>query len=448
MLYQKIKTKAFTHTIFYMRKIFFILALVAFTLTSCDKNEEIIQVDNTNSFSTEQQKMRNALETTTNILIDMIASDQTYFEELNKVIIAGSPNYLEDRVMLKDLFSVTSKSNALRVKANTNKFTSDFKFAFSKNRPQKTGGLNGNNSNSFSNPDSLIQFLTENNVILNCPYPLEDYCEDNRIPAITFDPMNNDTSNIGYLFDRLGNISKVEVSQAYADKHPVWILIPNQPENNNQSAYTIKNAQKSRNEAKDGFRATFHKIYITEYYCTIFKATLDLRILRSSNTFSWNDQTKNYTGSFSQMNPIQIPRKYVGYAKDQKMSGWYPVDIEWDYDWHSDKVEQGLSVYEFDPATTYKTSIIVKAKIDGVDVGATVEATFTEKDDIIALQPLGRNYFYEVAKNGIRKDDWKFIEITKRNFWGTPTQTIAHNQIDGYYIYRFGPSFMMSVSAK
>ncbi|OJV35400.1 MAG: hypothetical protein BGO29_13310 [Bacteroidales bacterium 36-12] len=431
-----------------MNKLICIFAVaIGIVFTACEKNDVIIDKDKT-EFNTEQQKMRSALETTTNILLNMITSDETYFDELNKVIVAGSSNYMEDRVMLKDLFSTTSKSSALRVKVNSNKFTSDFKTAFTKNRPQKIGGINGINSNTFSNPDSLIQFLIENNVILNCPYPLEDYDEDNRIPAISFDPMNNDSTNVGYLLDKLGNISEVIVSQSYADKHPVWILIPYQPENTTQSAANVRHAQRSKTATNDGFRATFHKIYLTEYYCTIFKATLDMRILRSSNSFSWNDQTKNYTGSFSQMSTFQMPRKYVGYAKDQKMSGWYPIDIEWDYDWHSDKVEQGLSVYEYDPGTTYETSITVKAKIDGVEVGASVNAKFSKYDDIIALQPLGRSYFYDIAKNGIRKDDWKWTEVTKRNFWGTPTQTKVHNQIDGKYIYRFSPSFMMSVSAQ
>jgi hypothetical protein len=436
----------------FMRKNIFTIAIIAiiFVLSSCEKDEVALnKPDATKALTQEQQKMRIALEKTTNILLDMISNDPTYFDELNKVIVAGSPEYLEDRVMLKDLFSKTSNSSTLRVKANSNKFDLDFKTAFSNNKPQKVGGIEGVNTAIFTNPDSLIQFLTENNVILNCPYPLEDYDEDNRIPAITFDPLTNDTANVGYLFDKSGNYTEVQVSQAYADKHPVWILIPNQPENKNQSVANVRNGQKSKAATNDGFRATFHKIYLTEYCgTTIFHAALDLRILRSSNSFSWNDQTKNYTGSFSQMDPIQMPRKYVGYAKDQKLSGWYPIDIEWDYNWHSDKIEQGLSVYEYDPATTYKTSITVKVKIDNVEVGASVEATFTEKDDIITLRPLGRDYFYDIAKNGIRKDDWTFTEITKRNFWGTPTETKIHKQIDGKYIYRFGPSFMMSVSAQ
>jgi hypothetical protein len=82
----------------------------------------------------------------------------------------------------------------------------------------------------------------------------------------------------------------------------------------------------------------------------------------------------------------------------------------------------------------------------------TKKRTFTEKDDIIALQPLGRDYFYNIAINGHRDAsnniDWKWSEVTKRNFWGTPTETKIHNQIEGKYIYRFGPGFMMTISVQ
>jgi len=441
-----------------MKKIFYLFLVLAITLTSCDKNEIAIQQEATKTLSPEQQKMRSALETTTNILLDMIASDQTYFEELNKVIVAGSPEYLEDRVMLKDLFITTSSSGALRVKANTIRFTSDFKTAFAKSKSQKVSSTQYVKSNTFSNPDSLIQYLTENNVILNCPYPLEDYAEDNRIPAITFDPMNNDTANIGYLFDKLGNITEVEVSQAYADKHPVWILIPNQPEKKNQLRSNNNAIRRTKSATTDGFRTTMNKIYLTEYYCSIFWPALNMRILRSGNAFSWNNETKNYTGTFSQMNTFEMPRKYVGYAKEQKMSGWYPIDIEWDYDWYSDKTEQALSVYEHDNGTEITLSCNIKVTMTaptpagglGGEVGVGISAKFTNTDDIITLQPLGRSYLYNVATTGHRDSsgniDWKWTEVTKRNFLGTPTATVEHTQIDGKYIYRFSPSFMMTFS--
>jgi hypothetical protein len=66
--------------------------------TACEKNDVLIENKeiNTTELSIEQQKMRTALETTTNILLSMISNDQTYFEELNRVIVAGSPEYLED----------------------------------------------------------------------------------------------------------------------------------------------------------------------------------------------------------------------------------------------------------------------------------------------------------------------------------------------------------------
>jgi hypothetical protein len=442
-----------------MKKILYYWFFISFILTSCENMNDTLEGQTITVLTPEQHKMRTALELTTNIMLEMIADDQTYFDKLNQMIVAGSPEYLEDRVMLKDLFSTTSQTSVLRVKANASNFTSDFKDAFAKNKPQKVGEISGINSSAFLNPDSLIQYLTDNDVILNCPYPLEDYDEDNRIPAITFDPMNKDSANIGYLFDKLGNITKVEVSQTYADKHPVWILIPNERPISPNIQQTAK-MSRVKNADNDGFRATFNKIYITEYYCTIFKATLDIRIMRSGNGFSWNDQTKNYTGSFTQMNPFQMPRKYVGYAKDQKMSGWYPIDLEWDYSWYSDKKEQALSVYEHDSGKTIELTCNIKVTVPatpatggvGGEVGVGIKGTFTDDDDIIALQPLGRDYFYNIAINGHRDAsnniDWKWTEVTKRNFWGTPTAYQQHTQIDGKYIYRFGPSFMMTISVQ
>ena len=65
----------------------YIFALVVFVFTSCENNEEIVVDRTTKSLTPDQQKMRSALETTTDILLDMVASDQTYFEEIKAINI-------------------------------------------------------------------------------------------------------------------------------------------------------------------------------------------------------------------------------------------------------------------------------------------------------------------------------------------------------------------------
>lgn len=174
--------------------------------------------------------MRTALEFTTNIMLDVISNNKTYFDELNKQIITGSHGYMEGRVLMKDLFITNSNGSSLRVKASSNSFSDDFRNAFGRNKALKVSGVSEINISIFSNPDSLIQYLSANNVCLYCPYPVERYAENNRIPAISFHPIDNDSVNVGYVIENTGLIPKVKVCQAYNDLHPVWILMPYEEE--------------------------------------------------------------------------------------------------------------------------------------------------------------------------------------------------------------------------
>jgi len=268
---------------------------IIFALTSCSRNEDVesLKTEKTLTVLTfEQLKMRSALETTTNILLDMISKDQTYFDELNNAITAGSPNYLADRVMMKDLFNSISKSGVSYVKTNSNKFVGDFKATFA-NKPQKVRGVNPN-SNTFSNSDSLIQYLTDNNVSLYCPYPLEDYSEGNRIPAISYHPIDNDPVNIGYLFTSSGNVSTVTVDQAYANKHPVWILKPFEKEDDRKKC---SNKKTNQSNLTSGYEVMVKSIYCKQYYGGIFDGDLNMHIIRMNpSNVTFNVSTNSYSG--------------------------------------------------------------------------------------------------------------------------------------------------------
>ncbi len=418
---------------------------MAVILSSCEKEEVKVQTETQNLLTAEQQKMRSALETTTNILLDMVAKDPSYFDELNNLIIAGSPEYLEDRVMLKDLFNTTPNSSTLRIKANTNRFTSDFRSTFN-NQPRKVGGVNGVKPEIFTNPDSLIQFLTLNNVSLYCPFPIEEYDEDNRIPAITFHPMNNDTVNVGYMLTDSGSFKEVQVCQAYNDLHPVWILIPYELcsyENNVQQQRVAPSAP------NEGFELIINSIYCTNYYGAnlgIFSVDMDIRILRSSSSFSWNDQTKDFVGTFQLMKTFRMPRKYVTWARQGSMSGWFPVYLTWDYNWTNERLEQALSIYEHDDSQNEMTitSTAKFTKKDVGEIGVTVSGKISNRSDIITLEPIGRNYVYNIAKYG-HKDvngniDWTWRQQTFPFFWKN------REQFEGNYIYRINPDFLMTIS--
>jgi hypothetical protein len=433
----------------FMRKNIFTIAIIAiiFVLSSCEKNEVALnKPDATKALTQEQQKMRIALEKTTNILLDMISNDQTYFEQLNKVIVAGSPEYLEDRVMLKDLFSKTSNSSTLRVKANSNKFDLDFKTAFSNNKPQKVGRIEGVNGAIFSNPDSLIQFLTENNVSIYCPFPIEEYEKDNQIPTITFDPIDNDSANIGYLFDKQSGYSVVKVNQEYNDLKPVWILKPYEKKANRiESDFSSKIKKSPSVNLNDTvFEIKLGQIFCKDYCCNFFEGDLEIKVLRSLTTSTIDPITWKASGSYSNAISINLERKYVTYARKNDERGWVTINAVFDSNWSRDKTQQVFAVYEQDPTGDVKISGTAKFTLSadvsvkdtssgatltlkkGHEVGATCEGTFKCNNDLLGVLEMNRNWLFRTISidNGNYYKGSAFrngcgIQALSQNFWFT-----------------------------
>lgn len=388
-----------------MRKYVFIITLISTILvfTSCENEDGVIKTPVNEQLAIEQLKIRVALESTTNTLLDMLAKDQKYYNEINKLIIAGSPEYLEDRVMFKDLFSNVSKSTALRVKANTNQFTSDFKSAFTNNKPKKVGGVNGVNSSLFSNPDSLIQFLVDNNFSLYCPYPLEDYAENNRIPTITFHPLDNDSINTGYLLHITGSLSTVEVTQEYADKNPVWIIMPN------EKMKTTKMNSKS-NTKTTGYEVMVKKIYCKEYFGGIFDGDLNMHILRlNANNVVYDASTNTYGGGILTDLSFDFPRKYVRYAKEGWLCGWYDVSLMWDSNWETSKNSNIMLIYEWDKKGTQENTVNLNTYDENGKAVAnlgTLKNTTKSQDATIGLSEWSRVWFFDIINNG--NPNWYF----------------------------------------
>lgn len=415
-----------------MKKLFYIFAFIALALTSCDKNEVSIETKATKTLTAEQQKMRSALETTTNILLDMIASDQTYFDELNQIIKGGSSEYLEGRVLLKDLFGTNNNTGALKVKADVNKFNTDFKNSFTKNRPQKVNG-NSVSVDLFSNPDSLIKFLINNNVSLYCPYPIENYAADNRTPAISFHPIDNDSVNVGFLLNKDGVIENVNVCQAYNDLHPVWILMPYEKICNN----TLKVSQ---NNNIVGYEITVSKIYCKQYYGGIFDGDLDMHIIRANSSgMTYSSATNTYSGGIYTDLSFELPRSYVTNAKKNWWSGWFNVNSVWDTNWDESKMSNIIYVYEWDA----KGSETISTPINTYDAQGKVlsnlgnySSTKQSQDATIGLNEWSRYWFFDIINNG--NPSW---------YWQHSAGAIQY-KIDNNNIMKISNDFLMTMSVR
>jgi len=196
-----------------MKKTISFLIFLTFLLVnfSC----EFLDEDNTSrqeELSTIDLVVRNNLEQTAKYFTELIDSEE-YLHELSQFVKKSINFGLDEEVRLKELHETTSakiiskeeKLNSLFIKRFQNDFSSNF----------KSKGLH-----------EIFDFINCNNVQIYWPY--SEYWNGYEFPVITYDPMTNAESNIGFKLINNPNseisIETITVDEEYAKKHPVLIV--------------------------------------------------------------------------------------------------------------------------------------------------------------------------------------------------------------------------------
>lgn len=336
--------------------------------------------------------------------------------------------------MLKDLFSTTSQTDALRAKTKNNRFTTDFAISFAKNKQQKIKGSNGVALNYLSNSDALINYLIESNVSIYCPHPINEYKEDNRRPAISFHPIDNDSINVGYVVQENGGIAKVIVSQSYNDNHPVLILMPYEEE-----VVVEKNNAKQLKQ-NNGNEVSVVSIICKQYYGGIFDGDLDLHIIRiNPGSVTYSPATNTYSGGILTDLSFRLPRSYVTNAKKNWLRGWFNLDLVWDTDWDESKKSSVILIYERDRKGTQKTSVPLNTyDADGKVIAnlGTLETTTQSQDATIGLNEWSRYWFFDIINNGNPSWYWAHENGDK------------HYKLNGNNVIKISNDFYMTMKVR
>lgn len=333
----------------------------------------------------------------------------------------------------------------MRVRAVNTNFSKDFKDAFLKNRllssNQKADQYKSTNVRRIQrlplDADDLITYLSDNDVVLYCPYPLEDYPADNRTPAITYAPIDNDTENEGFMINQLTNeVIDVIVDEEFTEEYPAWIISPNEPKTLDQEISGID----TNTSSEHGYEVMINHIYCKEFYDGLFSTNQQIRLTRVPSSSLTYDASKGvYTGNVSARVPVNLPRKYVRYAKKNYYRGWYSVNKIWDTNWSEDKKVNLMFIYEWDEKGTKEVTIPLNTYDEtGKITGSfgTIKHTFTSTDDYIYIGEWHRALFMDIMKNGNSYWTW------------THTDGAKHQKIDGKQIIMDNDNIYYTMSVR
>ncbi len=420
--------------------------LVAFT--ACQKEEQTNQVDFQPQMPVAKTHEAKVMQQTTDVIVSMLAENPDLFNDINESIKSDAVEYMEDRILFADLFKNPQFAKSNSSQANPVSFASEFIKHASANIQYATAETRATTLDA----DVLMQYLADNNISIYCPFPLEYYAEDNRIPAIAANIGEEYEELPGVQFHADGTYDSVMVSQAYADLHPVWLINP-------EEDYIFKDIN-SRNRvycqqqnvvvgtggitlpiANYHYEISFPSVYITNYMGTLAGGDLNIRICRSSQNPIYNESEKMFMGTFDDITPYDIPRKYVYNAKQGYDKGWYDLQgFVFEQDWKTDEYQHYIAVYEYDNKAIVNDTLRTSFQYDSnngitLTAEAGISISYKSSEDIMSQKRLERAWIFDLTNN----------KANNVGSWTDEDGVIHYTDLAGYNLMRLSGDLLFSV---
>lgn len=388
-----------------MKKLVFIIAVCLFA-AACEKDDNL-PADQTpvskRMLSGDEAILKANLDQTAKIVTEII-QDDAVLSELTILSGEGREFFsLSFRDLLDESKSVSGSFSNLR-----NRFLAEC-----------SSGAKGYDLGN------LADYLTKNDCYLYCPYPSSFYQRGTNSYTVAAHPIDNDIENTGYRYEGKKKI-EVMVNERYADKYMVLLIMPKDEDKEEGLAAVV--AEPSKGDPV--YEVRIGKVRCADYCGGLFEGTLELRISRGYPEY--NMATGVPTGKFSTVIPIDYPRSYARAAINDytihSEGGWLTVNLPWDTNWKTAKVQQCILAYEYDKETESSVSATVGYKPDNLNTALTVTAKTTYSGDFLGINEWDRDWFYATnttpGSGDEVKDGWTVRKTCPDFKLTTPSRTI------------------------
>ena len=260
----------------------------------------------------------------------------------------------------------------------------------------------------------IIKFVTENQIEIAWHYTQEWNFDE--IPAITFNPMDNDSVNIGYKVSYGPNneilIDTVVINDDYAFGHPVWIVdqheaLPEDDPNYDTFIGEVEEEVEDSGSSK-GYAngsAKYNKIFIYQ-----------VRTYKDNFRGLFGGENEMYFRRAGSEVVLGTEKTYSVMVAIDRWAGrkevWRTANAIWDENWQKEEVSQWLGVEAINVIKDKTT------KISG-DISLKLEASSTGK---IEIKP----------SLTIKLFGWEFIKTWKNQVWYNNTKYREQFFIDNW----------------
>jgi hypothetical protein len=272
----------------------------------------------------------------------------------------------------------------------------------------------------------LASYLAKNDCYIYCPYPTSFYPKGTNSFTVAAHPIDNDVENTGYRFEGK-KMKEVKVNEEYADKYMVILIMP-KDDDDGLKGIDIKDIPGAKGDPV--YEVKVGKVRCADYCGGLFEGELELRLSRGYPEY--NMTTGAVTGKFTTVIPVNYPRSYAKAAINDytvhSEGGWFTVNIPWDTNWRTDKIQQCMLTYEYDTVKESTINATVGYKTDTLSSTATATVKATYSGDFLGLVEWDRDWFYRTNTNPEPsdevKDGWTVRKTCPEFKLTTPARTI------------------------
>ncbi|MCQ2154251.1 MAG: hypothetical protein MJY55_00330 [Bacteroidales bacterium] len=162
-------------------------------------------------------------------MLSSVGLEPGHLEEVHDAVSSSSGNGYDEEYTMKNLFSspgagvgedVTSSAGgetkgSSRYSHPLREALSDYLSSVAKSRSVTKGGKE-------VTVQDYIEFMSDSDMQVYWPY--SDEWDGETMPVITFDPMSEVSSNVGYTMAADGTLDEVYVTEEMARQRPVWVI--------------------------------------------------------------------------------------------------------------------------------------------------------------------------------------------------------------------------------
>lgn len=387
-----------------MRKIYCLWGLVSILAAGCE------MVDHSGEVTVPEQTTVPLDEVAR--LLSALPLEEEHLCEVHDAVSSSSTNGYDEEYMMRDLFAAPGcgvGADGEDTKAASRTYANPLRELI---REHLSVNVRSAGDGSGLSPERYMELLEKSDVQIYWPY--SDSWDGKSFPIITFDPVSNAETNIGYRVRLLANgerdIEQIVVDEKMAETEPVWVV-----NRNDDSGYTSLEMLRRKNPEwgtgggtiivnPQSVQAAGTRT-VSEVKTLVLK---DFTMLRNYDswfagaseffvkcgcvedfTASTEAELKLYSPKISDF-MIVVKRKYVG----KKL----PLGVVMVSQWTDQNESMALMITEDDGGTRTEWKCSAVVKIKSKSYGFDVSLPFNTRDDIVWRGQLTGDYIE--ANNG------------------------------------------------